>query len=228
MRQKTFDFIPGQKVNATRQCWIMQKQLVYLTILFTILFSILFLDPPGTFMGYAITSFDYFLYLTFDWWLKYMFELVYNRNVKGHYNPYLNGDSYLPKRLVEVCVVYTKSLTAEMCPFPMFVLFSNWNRDSFVFTAAMRNRSIYHNQLFLPENTAEIERSRVLKIFPFSPSPQMSIWKSRTPDMKLRKELGLVLGPAAYCRLWSVPRGRTLGRRLPGLIPRPAGQVPTQ
>ena len=90
MRQKTFDFIPGQKVNATRQCWIMQKQLVYLTILFTILFSILFLDPPGTFMGYAITSFDYFLYLTFDWWLKYIFELVYNRNVKGHYNPYLN------------------------------------------------------------------------------------------------------------------------------------------
>ena len=53
-------------------------------------FSILFLDPPGTFMGYAITSFDYFLYLTFDWWLKYMFELVYNRNVKGPYNPYLN------------------------------------------------------------------------------------------------------------------------------------------
>ena len=115
-----------------------------------------------------------------------------------------------------------------MCPFPMFFLFSDWNRDSFVFTAAMRNRSIYQNQLFLPENTAEIERSRVLKIFPFSPSPQMSVWKSATPDKKMGKELGLVLGPAAYCRLWSVPGGRTLGRRLPGLIHRPAGQVPTQ
>ena len=48
------------------------------------------------------------------------------------------------------------------------------------------------------------------------------------PPLFSTQNLAQSRGPAAYCGLWSVPGGRTLGRRLPGLIHRPAGQVPTQ
>ena len=48
------------------------------------------------------------------------------------------------------------------------------------------------------------------------------------PPLFSTQNLAQSRGPAAYCGLRSVPGGRTLGRRLPGLIHRPAGQVPTQ
>ena len=85
-----------------------------------------------------------------------------------------------------------------MCPFPMFVLFSNWNRDSFVFTAAMRNRSIYQNQLFLPENTAEIyfyrKKSCSQNLSLLSLTPNVSLKKCH-PWHEIEERAGFSLGP---------------------------------